>query len=150
MEAAREAYRPKKARPEPAAPLEQRDCSRWRCGRRRPPRSGDQYLHREAKPYRDAVRRKLSAYHCHLQLGVVAQGLLQCLAVLQPRAVWGLFGSWLRTVRPGLPPSERVVALSLRNALPDFLADDAGNNILAKFIRKRIDPARTEGLRLAS
>lgn len=116
----------------------------------RPHRSGDQYLHREAKPYRDAVRRKLSAYHCHLQLGVVAQGLLQCLAVLQPRAVWGLFGSWLRTVRPGLPPSERVVALSLRNALPDFLADDAGNNILAKFIRKRIDPARTEGLRLAS
>jgi hypothetical protein len=116
----------------------------------RPRRSGNQYLHRESKRYRDGVRRKLRAYHCHLQLGVIAQGLLQCLAILQPRAVWGLFGSWLRTVRPGLPPSERVVALSLRNALPEFLADDAESNILAKFIRKRIDPDRAEGLRLAS
>lgn len=96
------------------------------------------------------VRRKLRAYHCHLQLDVIAQGLLQSLAVLAPRAVWGLFGSWLRTVRPGLPPSERVVALALRNALPQFLADAAETNILAKFIRKRIDPARVEGLRLAS
>jgi hypothetical protein len=116
----------------------------------RPRRSGNQHLHRESESYRDDVRRKLRAYHCHLQLGVVAQGILQCLAILQPRAVWGLFGSWLRTVRPGLPPSERVVALSLRNSLPDFLADDAENNILTKFIRKRIDPARTEGFRLAS
>ena len=116
----------------------------------RPRRSGNQYLHRETKPYRDGVRRKLRAYHCHLQLGVIAQGLLQCLAVLDPSAVWRRFGSWLRTVRHGLPPSERVVAISLRNALPEFLADAAESNILAKFIRKRIDPERAEGLRLAS
>ena len=50
-------------------------------------------------------------------------------AMMAPRAVWGLFGSWLRTVRVGVPPSERVVALSLRNALPQFLADAAETNI---------------------
>jgi hypothetical protein len=116
----------------------------------RPRKSGNQDLRREPKPYREGVRRKLRAYHCHLQLGVVAQGILQGLAVLEPREVWRQFGSWLRTVRDGLPPSERVVALALRNALPEFLADAAKNNKLAKFIRKRIDPERAEGLRLAS
>jgi YD repeat-containing protein len=50
----------------------------------------------------------------------VAQGLLQCVAVLHPRAVWREFVSWLRTVRPGVPPSECVVAISLRNTLPNF------------------------------
>ncbi len=113
-------------------------------------RSGNQYMHRESRHYRDAVRRKLHAYHCHLQIGVIAQGLMQCLAVTQPRTIWRLFGSWLRTVRPNLPPSERVVAVSLRNALVDFLAVAPQNHYLAKFIRPRIDPDRAEGLRLAS
>ena len=38
-------------------------------------------------------------------------------------ALHGGHGSWLRTLRVGVPPSERVVALALRNALPQFLAD---------------------------
>lgn len=50
----------------------------------RPRRSGDQYVHRETERYRQQVRRKLAAYHCHIQLGVIAQGLLQSLAVLNP------------------------------------------------------------------
>jgi hypothetical protein len=116
----------------------------------RPRRSGNQYMHRESRSYRDAVRRKLRAYHCHIQLGVIAQGILHCLAVLQPRTVWNTFGSWLRTIRPGVPPSERVVACALRNAFPEFLADSAKDQILAKFIRPRIDMDRAEGLRLAS
>ena len=47
----------------------------------------------------------------------MAQGLLQSLAVLEPNAVWGGYGSWMRTRRPGVPPSERVVGLALRNTL---------------------------------
>ena len=116
----------------------------------RPRKSGDQHLHRESDAYRAAVRRKLRAYHCHIQLGIIAQGLLQTLAVLQPQAVWRAFGSWLRTVRTGVPPSERVVAIALRNALPHFLADSPETNILAKFIHERLDLSRAEGLRLAS
>ena len=56
--------------------------------------------------YRNAVRRKIGAYHLHIQTGLIAQGLLQSLAVTYPRLVWDSFGSWLRTVRPGIPPSD--------------------------------------------
>jgi len=33
--------------------------------------SGNQYLHRESDEYRDAVRRKIGAYHRHIQLGLI-------------------------------------------------------------------------------
>jgi hypothetical protein len=116
----------------------------------RPRKSGDQHLHRESEAYRQSVRRKLRAYHCHIQLGVIAQGLLQSVAVLDAPRAWRGFGSWLRTVRADVPPSERVVALALRNALPEFLTDSPRTHILAKFIRQRLDLSRAEGLRLAS
>ena len=35
-------------------------------------RSGNQYLHRKSKPYRDHVHRKLAAYHRYVQLGCIA------------------------------------------------------------------------------
>jgi hypothetical protein len=84
--------------------------------------SGNQYLHRKSDAYRNAVRRKIAAYHRHIQLGLIAQGLLQILSATTPKLVWRSFGSWIRTVRPGLAPSEQVVAVALRNTLPEFLA----------------------------
>ena len=116
----------------------------------RPRRSGNQHLHREPQSYRDAVRRKLRAYHAHIQLGIIAQGLLQMLAILEPATVWRNYGSWMRTRRAGVAPSERVVSLALRNTLPEFLADTTKTSILAKFIRLRIDLSRIEGINLAS
>src|ERR1700689_3726363 len=83
--------------------------------------SGNQYLHRKSDTYRDAVRRKIAAYHRHIQLGLIAQGLLQILSAMKPQLVWRSFGSWIRTVRPGLAPSELVVAIALRNTFPEFL-----------------------------
>jgi len=50
--------------------------------------SGNQYLHRESDAYRDAVRRKIGAYHRHIQLGLIAQGLLQILSSTIPKSVW--------------------------------------------------------------
>jgi len=116
----------------------------------RPRRSGNQYLHRTSDAYRDDVRRKLAAYHCHIQLGIIAQGLLQCLAVLDAPAVWRQFGSWLRTIRPGILPSEAVVTVALRHSLPLFLADSSPTHPLVQFIRQQIDLDRAEGLRLAA
>ena len=112
--------------------------------------SGNQYLHRKPDAYRNAVRRKIAAYHRHIQLGIIAQGLLQILSATHPRLIWQSFGSWIRTIRPGLAPSEQVVAIALRNTLPDFLAADANTPILVKFIRSRLDLSRTEGNRLAA
>jgi len=112
--------------------------------------SGNQYLHRQSDIYRHAVRRKIAAYHRHIQLGLIAQGLLQILAATNPTLVWQSFGSWIRTVRPGLAPSEQVVAIALRNTLPEFLATTAKPSILVKFIRDRLDLSRTEGTSLAA
>ncbi len=112
-------------------------------------RSGDQYLHRKPDAYRDAVRRKLAAYHRYIQVGLIAQGVLMCLAVTKPALVWKNFGSWLCTIRPDIPPSELVVMGALRNALPEFLAGCGPVMILRKFLRDRLDLSRAEGLRLA-
>ena len=112
--------------------------------------SGNQHLHRKSQDYRNAVRRKIAAYHRHIQLGLIAQGLLQILSATQPKMVWRSFGSWIRTIRPGLAPSEQVVAVALRNTLPEFLAAAANTSILVKFIRDRLDLSRTEGTTLAA
>jgi hypothetical protein len=112
--------------------------------------SGNQYLHHKSDDYRDAIRRKIAAYHRHIQLGLIAQGLLQILSTTQPKLVWRSFGSWIRTIRPGLAPSEQVVAIALRHTLPEFLVTAAKTPILVKFIRDRLDLSRTEGTSLAA
>ncbi len=112
--------------------------------------SGNQYLHRKSDDYRNAVRRKIAAYHRHIQLGLIAQGLLQILSATKPNLVWQSFGSWIRTIRPGLAPSEQVVAIALRNTFPEFLATAAKTVILVKFLRDRLDLSRTEGTSLAA
>jgi hypothetical protein len=112
--------------------------------------SGDQHLHRASTEYRAAVERKLHAYHVFVQAGIVAQGRLQYLAAAHPQAVWSAFGSWLRTIRPGLAPSERVVANALRESLPEFLSDTADGDSLAKFIVERQDREKLHQVRSAA
>src|SRR6202030_2375133 len=121
-----------------------RDMPPLRC------RNGNQYLHRKSVRYQKHVTGKIHAYHVFIQAGVVAQGLLQYLAVVAPKLVWASFGSWLRTIRPGIPPSEFVVANALRHMLPDFLLGSTKNGSLAKFIANRQDTTNMQGFRLAS
>ena len=113
-------------------------------------RKGNQHLHRKSLEYRNAVKRKLHAYHVFIQAGIVCHGLLQYLAVAFPQLVWNSFGSWLRTIRPGIPPSELVVANALRHSLPEFLLNTAPSNIFTKFIIERQDTEKMEAFRLAS
>ncbi len=112
--------------------------------------NGNQYLHRKSADYRSRVKRKMRAYHAFIQAGVVAQGLLQYLAVVAPKLVWDSFGSWLRTIRPGIPPSELVVTNALRQTFPDFLLAPAKTNSLTKFITDRQDTQNMRIFRLAS
>lgn len=111
---------------------------------------GDQFLHRQSEKYRGDVRRKLAAYHRHIQIGLVAQGILQCLAALQPRLVWTHFASWLRTKSSPDCPSEFVVATALRHSLPDFLTAAPSDPIWRKFLCDRLDVDQIEGARLAA
>lgn len=111
-------------------------------------RNRDQYLHRESQRYRDNVKRKIATYHRFVHAGIVAQGILQYLACAFPALVWNCFGSWIRTIRPGIPPSELVCAAALANTLAHFLTARSNSAILAKFIVARIDTDRYEGFRL--
>ncbi|ASJ73893.1 transposase [Granulosicoccus antarcticus] len=97
-------------------------------------RGGNQYMHHESKQYREAIRRKLNAYHVFLFMGVVTQGLMHYLSACHTESVWLCFRSWLRTLRTGVAPSEMVVKLALRNELPEFLLVGAQTNPIAKFI----------------
>jgi hypothetical protein len=115
-----------------------------------PRHSGNQHLHRASPGYREAVRRKLQAYHAFIQAAVVCQGLLQYLAVAYPQRVWTEFGSWLRTIRPGIPPSELVVASAMRHSLPEYLLDSASGNSLAKFIGECQDRQKMGAFGLAA
>ena len=108
-------------------------------------KSGNQYLHRKSDEYRNAVRRKLGAYHNHIQIGIIAQGIIQLLSLSFPKLVWASYGSWIRTVRPGIFPSEYVVTIALKNTFPEFLSDSFKSAILKKFLIKRIDFCRIEG-----
>ena len=113
-------------------------------------KSGNQYLHRKSAKYREAVRRKMAAYHRFMQIGLIAQGIMLALATTSHKLVWRHFASWLRTRRPGVCPSERVVAAALRNSLPDFLADDSQASDLTIFLRERIDISQPNASRLAA
>ena len=113
-------------------------------------RNGNQYMHRESLEYRDLVKRKLRAYHLFIQAGLIAQGLLQYLALAFPQLVWDSFGSWLRTIRAGIPPSELVVATALRQRLPQFLLDNSQGNIFTKFILDRQDQDKIELFRMTA
>jgi len=112
--------------------------------------SGNQYLHKTSQEYRNGIRRKMRAYHAHIQLGVIAQGVLQILSISVPELVWSSFGSWIRTIRPGLCPSENVTSIALRNTLPNFLGESPSDVELVSFIQERLDLERIEGTRLAA
>jgi hypothetical protein len=111
---------------------------------------GDQHLHHATEEYRAQVRRKFEAYEKHIQLGIVAQGLLQYLAVELPDAVWKHFGSWMRTMNTDSSPSEHVVAAALRNTFPEFLLDLSAFKNIKKFIIERIDTNRCPILKEAA
>ena len=111
---------------------------------------GDQYLHRKSERYRFHICRKIAAYHRHIQLGCIVQGLLQYLAVSFPAQVWNSFGSWLRTMKPDLEPSELVVATALRNLFPHFLLISSPDHFFKNFIDDKFDPSRCPELLLGN
>lgn len=112
--------------------------------------SGDQHLERRPDRYKQQVARKLAAYHRYVQLACIAQGLLQHLAINFRSSVWASFGTWLRTMKTDLVPSEMVVAHALRTHLPEFLLDSSSEVELKKFILERADYSRLPGFDMAA
>ena len=92
----------------------------------------------------------LVRYPVHVQLGCIAQGLLQHLAINHTAEVWRCFRRWLRTMNPAMPPSELITSNALRVTLPEFIAVPALAPDLTKMLSKycRRDPP-FEGERMA-
>ena len=120
-----------------------KDMERSRRGK------GTEFLHRKNEKYRKKFEEKIRAYQVHIQLGMIAQGLLQYLSVCHTEKVWSNFGSWFRTIRPGVVPSEKVVAMALRSGLLEFLQSKKMGFALEKFMRKRISLDDYREFRLA-
>ncbi len=110
----------------------------------------NQYLHRKSPDYRAKVRRKLDAYHRFIQLGLIAQGIMCALSTTVPELVFGAFGSYFRTIRPGIAPSEAMVAISLQNTMPYLFEDNFPEPILTKFLREKLDLSQTRAKRLVA
>jgi hypothetical protein len=111
---------------------------------------GTKHLHKESDDYRMQFLKKINAYNLHVQFGLIAQGILQYLSIRHEKEIWQTFGSWLRTIRPGIPPSEKVVSMSLRNGLLEFLTGRKIPSAFKKFMQERSDISRMPGHRMAS
>lgn len=101
-----------------------------------------QHLHHRSEDYRNAVRRKLRAYHCFLQAGAIAQGLMTAIGILVPEYCWSKYSSWMRTMNVSRTPSEWVVQHVLRKTFAELLADAPTSPNWVKFIRERMDLKR--------
>jgi len=112
--------------------------------------SGNQNLVRKSEEYRLAVERKMDAYHRHVQLGCIVQGLLQHLAINFRDLVWSKFRSWLRTMKKDLVPSEMVVANALKSCFPEFLLDRSIESELKKFILDHVECGKIPGIEMAA
>lgn len=113
-------------------------------------RTGNQHLHMTTERYREHVRRKMKAYHVHVQLGCIAQGLLQHLSVNFGSQVWSQFRSWLRTMDHTRPPSELVTAHAMRNWIPEFLDVTAQDPNMDKLLTEVRLPLNQGKLRRAA
>ena len=109
---------------------------------------GNPSLVNKSPQYINQVNKKMRAYQNHIQLGTIAQGLVVMLSLLNRELVWHSFGSWLRTIRQNVLPSEAVTTMALKNSLPEFLMVSGKSSSLVKFIIDRIDTTRAEGYRL--
>ena len=104
--------------------------------------SSDQNLQFASRKFKENVARKLRSYHLFMLLGFIAQGLLQYLSIYYHEVVWKNFGTWLRTIRKNILPSEMVVALAMKNTYFEFLIDGEYCSIFKKFLLKKIDIRR--------
>jgi len=101
---------------------------------------GNQHLHRKSESYRQGVRRKLAAYERHIQLGLIAQGLMVYLAVRLRCVCWYCANHYMRTVKLYRSPSESVVRYALRNTWSDFLVFSPLAVPLKKFLTPKLAP----------
>jgi DDE superfamily endonuclease len=95
------------------------------------------FIHREPEPVRRKMCETLAACELFVTCGLIAQGLLQYLAVCYPAEVAQAAVSWYRSQVSGVSPTEEIVQDALRQALPQLPQACARIPGYAKFLRAR-------------
>ena len=108
-------------------------------------REGAKDIHIESEKYQAQYWKKIQAYHLFCQFGFIAQGCMQYLSCVHPKKVWFSFGSWIRTIRPNVLPSEMVVGHALRNNLFYFFDGSCLPANITKFLREKVDIQESKG-----
>ena len=91
-----------------------------------------------------------AAYHLHMQMAVIAQGLANILAIKYSQRIWDSQSYWIRTIRPNVIPSAAVVRVTLREGVSDFLKLKIKECNIIKFIKERRKVDEMEPFLMAS
>lgn len=100
-------------------------------------RSKGQFVHHEPEEVRSKMFETHGAYELYVACGLVAQGLLQYLAVAFPAEVTALRGKWYRSQLATVSPTEEIVQDALRHALPRLRRADHGLANYPKFLESK-------------
>ena len=91
-----------------------------------------------------------AAYHLHMQMAVIAQGLANILAIKYSQRIWDSQSYWIRTIRPNVIPSAAIVRVTLREGVSDFLQLKIKECNIIKFIKERRKVDEKEPFLMAS
>jgi len=101
--------------------------------------NGNQYTPSQIARLRNRVKRNMRAYHAFIQAGVVAQGLLQYLAVAALPSLFGVLRVLAAHHSSRHPALGVVVAKALAPDTSRILMGPAKSDSLTKFIAERQD-----------
>lgn len=98
-----------------------------------------EHPHRENEKYREKLAEKIRAYHTHITLGQIAQGIMLYLGMYHSEKVWQSFRGWIRTIRKDVMPSELIVSEALKTSYPEFLVSSRFDADAQKFMAHHFD-----------
>lgn len=100
--------------------------------------SKGQFVHHEPEEVRMKMFETYGAYELYVACGLVAQGLLQYLAVAFPAEVTASRGKWYRSQLATASPTEEIVQDALRHTLPELRRGDHGLPNYTKFLASKM------------
>jgi hypothetical protein len=101
-------------------------------------RSKGQFVHHESEEVRAKILETFGAFEIFVGCGLIAQGLLQYLAVAFPAEVKALRGKWYRSQLATASPTEEIVQDALRHGLHQLHKGDHGLPNYAKFLASKM------------
>lgn len=84
-----------------------------------------------------SILNKIRAYQIFLQLAVIAQGLIRCLAILKTEYIFANSNVWLRTQRRDRVPSDMIVQAILKKSFPEFCGSSDFEPAFMKFLKNK-------------